>query len=390
VRRAAREEAAAGAPTPFYLYDAGALARAADRWRRAAGRRAKIFYPYKCNRHPPLLDHLAAAGFGAEINVPADLSRAVGRGIGPDRLVVHGPAKAGNFIDAAIAAGATLVADGIEDADAIFGRSRALGRRTPYLLRVRSTQAREGQRDLGMPAADAAAVLARARRGGHPPPSGLAFHLGTGVPGPGPYFGAIRSVAGIAAVLREAGAPVRILDLGGGFTTSAESRFDDRGRPRRSAWTEPAAIVGDLASEVARRIGDPELWIEPGRALAAEAFDLVTRVVRVRGRREIFVDASRMAHGFFVSRGRHPVESIPARRGAAAVLSIAGPLGTDLDVFVRRARMVVPRVGDLLVIGAVGAYNLIAANEWAGPIPPVVDSRELRGAPAEKRSRRNS
>jgi diaminopimelate decarboxylase len=376
-RREALAAAAARAKTPFYFYDAIALQRAADRWRRAAGSRAKIFYPYTCNRHPPLLDHLAAAGFGAEINVAGDLSRAIGRRIGADRLVVHGPAKAEDFIDAAIAAGATLVADGIEDADAIFGRGRALDRRPPYLLRVRSPHARAGQRDLGMPPADAAAILERARRGGHPLPSGLAFHLGTGLPGPGPYLGSIRSVARTAALLREAGAPVRILDVGGGFSTAAESRFDDRGRLHRSTWTEPATIVRDLVSEVRRRIGDPEIWIEPGRALVAEAFHLVTRVVRVRGKREIFVDASRMSHGFFVSRGEHPIASIPARRGPSVMAAIAGPLGTDLDVFVRGIRMAVPRVGDVLVIGAVGAYNLIAANEWAGPVPPVVGSGDL-------------
>jgi diaminopimelate decarboxylase len=63
---------------------------------------------------------------------------------------------------------------------------------------------------------------------------------------------------------------------------------------------------------------------------------------------------------------------LPSRRGPKVSVDIAGPLGTDLDVFIRRARMVCPREGDVLVIGAVGAYNLIAANEWAGPIPPVV------------------
>ena len=379
-RRSARAAAAAaveGAATPFYFFDAAALARAADRWRRAAGRRAKIFYPYKCNRHPPLLDSLAAAGFGAEINVPGDLSRAVARGIGPDRLVVHGPAKTGDFIDAAIAAGATLVIDGVEDADAVFARGRALGRRATYLLRLRSTHARAGQSDLGMPEEDVPAILERARRGGRSLPSGLAFHLGTGLPGPGPYLASIRSVAKTADVLREAGAPVRILDAGGGFSSSFESRFDDRGRPQRSVWTEPARIIADLASEAARRIGEVELWLEPGRALAAGAFHLVTRVVRVKGGREIFVDASRMSHAFFVSRGEHSVEAIPARRGPVVTAAIAGPLGTDLDVLVRRVRMVLPRAGDVLVIGAVGAYNLIAASEWAGPLPQVVDGGAL-------------
>ena len=369
--------AAAGARTPFYFYDEAALSRAAARWRRAARRRAKIFYPYKCNRHPPVLDRLAAEGFGAEINVPADLPRAAARGVDGDRLLVHGPAKARDFIDAAIAAGATLVTDGLEDADAMLGRCRALGRRAPYLLRIRSADARAGQRAFGMAPEDVPALVERARRAGHPPPSGLAFHLGTGLPGPAPFLRSIRSMAPIAAFLRDAGAPVKILDVGGGFSSSSESRFDDRGRPRRPAWTEPEAIVRDLAREIVRRIGDPEVWIEPGRALVADAFHLVARVIRVRGEREVFLDASRVGHGYFVARGSHPVAAFPSRRGPAVSLVIAGPLGTDLDVFIRRIRMVRPREGDVVVIGAVGAYNLIAANEWAGPIPPVLSAARL-------------
>jgi diaminopimelate decarboxylase len=365
-------KAAEGAKTPFYFYDEMALSRAAARWRRAVRRQGEIFYPYKCNRHPPVLDRLAAEGFGAEINVPADLARARARGIEGDRLLVHGPAKAREFIDAAIAAGATLVADGLEDADAMLGRCRALGRRAPYLLRIRSADARAGQRAFGMAPGDVPALVERARRAGHPLPSGLAFHLGTGLPGPAPYLRSIRSVAPIAAFLRDAGAPVKIFDVGGGFSSSSESRFDDRGRSRRPGWTEPEAIVRDLSREIARRIGDPEVWFEPGRALVAEAFHLVARVIRARGEREIFLDASRVGHAFFVARGAHPVAAFPSRRGRPVQIVIAGPLGTDLDVFIRRVRMVPPREGDVIVIGAVGAYNLIAANAWAGPIPPVV------------------
>jgi diaminopimelate decarboxylase len=285
---------------------------------------------------------------------------------------VHGPAKAQDFIDASIAAGATLVADSLEDAGAMLARCRALGRRAPYLLRLRSAEARAGQRAFGMAPADVAVVLERARRSAHPPPSGLAFHLGTGLPGPAPFLRSIRTLAPIAAFLRDAGAPVRIFDAGGGFSSPAESRFDDRGRPQRSAWTDPGTIVRDLTREIERRIGDPEVWLEPGRALVAEAFHLVARVIRVRGESEIYLDASRVGHGFFVARGAHPVATLPSRHGRKASIVVAGPLGTDLDVFIRRARMVRPREGDVVVIGAVGAYNLIAANEWAGPIPPVI------------------
>jgi diaminopimelate decarboxylase len=270
------------------------------------------------------------------------------------------------------------VADGPEDAAAIFARARAVGKTPRYLLRLRAEDARTGQRAFGMDAAEVPRVVERARRNSLPPPAGLAFHLGTGLPGIAPYRRTILAAARIAAFLRQAGSPVEILDVGGGFSSDAESRYDDRGRPHRVRWTEPERIVRDLTFEVRRRIGEPEIWIEPGRALVAEAFLLVSRVIRVRARRVVFVDASRMAHGFFIARGAHPVSSIPPRRGERSVCSIAGPLGTDLDVFVRRARMVPPREGDLLVFGAVGAYNLIAANGWAGPVPTVLDAEDLR------------
>jgi len=363
---------AVGSPTPFYFYDEAALGRAAARWKRAARSGVRVFYPYKCNRHPAVLDRLAREGFGAEINVAADMPEAAARGIEGKRLVVHGPAKTASLIDDALAAGAMLVADGPEDAAAIFARARAVGKTPRYLLRLRTEDARTGQRAFGIDAEEVPRIIEGARRNSLPPPSGLAFHLGTGLPGIAPYRRTILAASRLAPLLREAGSSVEILDVGGGFSSSAESRYDDRGRPHRVHWTEPDRIVRDLTSEIRRRIGEPEIWIEPGRALVAEAFLLVTRVIRVRARRVVFVDASRMAHGFFIARGAHPVSSIPPRRGGRSVFSIAGPLGTDLDVFVRRVRMVPPREGDLVVFGAVGAYNLIAANGWAGEIPPVV------------------
>ena len=367
------ETALAGRATPFYWFDRGALERSIARWVSAGRLGATVFYPYKCNRHSALLDHLARS-FGAEINIAADLPAAVARGLSGPRLVVQGPAKERGFIDAALAAEATLVADATGDADAIFARGRALGRRPRYLLRLHERDARRGQHAFGMSGAEALRIARNALRRGDPAPNGLAFHLGTGLPNFAPFRRSIRAAASVARALAAAGAPVSVLDAGGGFPCAAESRFDDRGRPHRTAWTDPRAIVRDILTETRRAIGDVELWVEPGRALVADAFSLVARVVRARPRGEVYVDASRMAHAFFAARGRHPIAAIPARRGRPSRLTIAGLLGTDLDVFARDVPLVPPRDGDAIVFGAVGAYNLIAANEWAGPVPPVVEA----------------
>jgi diaminopimelate decarboxylase len=270
-----------------------------------------------------------------------------------------------------IAERGVLVADGPEDLALILGRARAARRRPDYLIRLRTPQARVGQRGFGIEASDVPALARRALRAGAPP-LGIAFHLGTGIPSSAPYRASLRSASATARALSEIGAAPAVIDVGGGFSSPGESRFDDRGRHLRAGWTDPATIVRVLCAGARRAIGDVEVWMEPGRAIVADAFRLVCRVLRVRAGREVFVDASRMAHGFFVARGSHPLEFHPKRRGRPAPLVIAGPLGTDLDVFVRRAVAVPPREGDRIVIGAVGAYNLIAANSWAGPIPPVM------------------
>ena len=359
------------APTPFYLYEPERLAAAARRWKEAAAGRARLFYPFKTNRHPAVLDAVALEGFGAEINIAADLPEALARGFSGDRLLVQGPAKSQELVDRVIAEGGTLVADGAEDLAAILARARAAARPVRYLIRLRTREARLGQRAFGVDPEDAPALARRALRCGAPP-LGIAFHLGTGIPSSAPYRASLRSAARTARALSAIGAAPAVIDVGGGFSSPAETRFDDRGRPRRAAWTDPGKIVRGLCEDARRAIGEVEVWMEPGRAIVAGAFRLVCRVLRVRGGREVFVDASRMAHAFFVARGSHPITFHPKRRGPSADLVISGPLGTDLDVLVRRHRAVAPKEGDLVVFDGVGAYNLIAANAWAGPVPPVI------------------
>jgi len=372
--------------TPFYYFDESKLRDLARHWRRAAKIGLKIFYPYKCNRFPGILDSFAREGFGAEINIAADLNEARIRGIEGDRLLMHGPVKEPDAIDRVLAAGGSFAVDSIADGNAVLERSFAIGRRPRYLLRIRAADAREGQRAFGMTPTDIARFTRVAARGGRPLPAGLAFHLGTGISTVAPYRTSIRVAAKLARVQKNSGAPVSILDVGGGFPSAGETRFDDRGRPHRTSWTDPAVIARDLAGEARRRLGDVEVWIEPGRALVADAFHLVTRVVRVRAGRDVFVDGSRMAHGFFIARGSHPVVLIPSRRGKVLPVVLAGPLGTDLDVFVRRLAAVPPREGDVLVFGNVGAYNLIAANAWAGAIPPVKTSGDAKALKERRES----
>jgi diaminopimelate decarboxylase len=371
LRAAAR--LAKGRSTPFYLFDpveAGASARRWNDLARAHGN-LEIFYPYKCNRHPALTRLFAREGLGAEVTSPADLSDALVTGLPGERVVFQGPAKDRASLDRALGAGALIVADGPEDGAALRARARAVGKSPRYLLRLRPEACEAEQRPFGMSAREAFELLRRLVREGRALPRGLAFHLGTGLSSARLYLRAIREAGCLAAQLGKLGVQTKTLDVGGGFAGRGGSRRDAGGRLRRPP-PRLEVFVSEIMAGAHRALPGARILVEPGRALAGDCFHLVTRVLRVRGRR-VYVDASRMSHAFFVARGKHPFTPIPMRERGAPPVTVAGPLAVGLDVLSESEAIGRPREGDLVVIGSVGAYNLIAANAWAGPTPEVVE-----------------
>jgi diaminopimelate decarboxylase len=368
VARLARSRA-----TPFYLFERGTARASLRRWRKAAGAAdgVALFYPWKCNRHGGLVDLARSEGYGAEVTAGEDLVAALRDDRSGSRVIFQGPVKSPAALDAALAAGAWLVADSAEDAAAILDRAGALRLSPRYLLRFRPASSEPSQRGFGLTARGVAAFGARAVREGRPLPEGLAFHLGTGLASPAPFAAAIREAGRLAEALARLGVAVRVLDVGGGFPALREARRDARGRIRSRA-ASPEAFLRAIRAEARRAVPGARLFLEPGRAVASDAFHLVTRVVRTTERR-VYVDASRMAHAFFVPRGSHPFRAVPRRAGRGAV-EVRGPLPTNLDLFAERVPIGRPRPGDLLVIESVGAYNLITANAWSGAVPEVVEA----------------
>jgi diaminopimelate decarboxylase len=367
--------------TPFYLFDETALREAATAWRRAADAiGGDVFYPYKCHRGPEVLGPVAAAGLGAEVTTLADLERAGRLGLSGDRVVVHGPAKAIDLLDAGLAKGTLFVADGREDLAAILARGASAGRPPRYLLRLSPSAADAEQRPFGLPARELLSLARDLARRGVATASGLAFHLGTGIASPRPYLAALAEASGVRRELDTLGVRTSLIDLGGGFAAPGESRLGSGGRARPSG--AGPSMLGPIGARLFRLFGrDVRALLEPGRAVVSGSVHLVGRVVRVKtGRRKTaYLDASRLAHAFWIARGRHPVAVVPARRGPIAPTALAGPLGVGIDLFAESERLPPLQPGDLVVIGSVGAYNQNCANTWAGPVPPVVSAPSPRG-----------
>src|SRR5262249_42117825 len=157
-----------------------------------------------------------------------------------------------HLIDIAIASGSLLVADSPEDAEAILARGRALRKPPRYLLRIAVRAAEADQRGFGLEAREAVALAREGAPRASTPPEGLAFPLGTGIPGLAPSERAVREAAGVARSLASLGIPASVLDFGGGFASDAESRRDRRGRPRRRGL--PADRIVPPLARLARKL----------------------------------------------------------------------------------------------------------------------------------------
>src|SRR6185436_8134485 len=105
----------------------------------------------------------------------------------------------------------------------------------------------------GCPPAEAVALLRAARL--HARTLGVAFHVGSQCEDPAAWT---RALALVGEVVREAGVPVEVVDVGGGFPV----RYPDRDpRGRGGARPQPrAAVVGRARPRAGRRRhlgGDP-------------------------------------------------------------------------------------------------------------------------------------
>jgi ornithine decarboxylase len=196
---------------------------------------------------------------------------------------------------------------------------------------------------------DAAIALLRVARP-HAARLGVSFHVGSQCLDPAAYA---RAIALAAAVIRQAGVAVELLDVGGGFPVA----YPDVVPPPLSAFT--GAIAAAVAAE---RLGDLALWAEPGRALVAGGTSVVLQVQHRRGD-TLFVNDG--VYGALSDAGapgfRFPARLIRPEGGSPAPLrpfAFFGPTCDSADHM--KGPFLLPsdvREGDWIELGQLGAYG---------------------------------
>ena len=372
---------AAEVGTPVYVYSRGELERAYRAFDAALdGIPHRVCYAVKANSSLGILNVLIGLGAGADIVSEGELVRWIKAGGDPAKVVFSGVGKTVHELKAALAAGiGTFNVESAEELDVIDRVAREAGTRARIALRVNpdvdpqthpyiSTGLKQNKFGVGM--AEARALLGRAAKLGGLEIVGVDCHIGSQLTKTSPFTDAIARLVALIQELASDGIKVKHIDVGGGLGID----YGKGDAPPPSPAEYGAAVRDALAPLTALGV---TLYTEPGRVIVGRAGALVTSVLyRKRNEAKHFtiVDAAMndlmrpALYGSF-----HPMRPVARPDRPAITTDIVGPICETGDFFARDRELPELAQGELLWIGAAGAYgSAMASNYNTRPRAPEV------------------
>lgn len=374
--------------SPIYVFDEDDFRARCTEFRKAF-HDFDIYYAGKAFLCRAAARLVAEAGLGLDVCTGGELMVAQSAGFPAERIVMHGNNKTDQELALAVAARVgRYVVDSFDEIDRLTALARRVGTRPHVLIRVsvgvmaethvNIATAHEDQK-FGFPLADgsAAAAARRLLDEGVLDLCGLHIHIGSQIFGSDSFErGARRALRLRAELMRERGALLQELSLGGGFGIAYVSAHRtmapvDLANRLRSAVNSECARLGQRA---------PRLAIEPGRALVGPAGTTIYTVGTVKPlsglRTYVSVDGG-MSDNIRPALYDGVYSAVLADRRSAAEPMLARIVGRHCDagdIVVRDDYLPADvRIGDLLAVPGTGAYCRSLSNNFNHvPRPPVV------------------
>jgi diaminopimelate decarboxylase len=360
-------ELAAEFGTPAYVYaedDMRARARSFHEAFRARAEHFEVIYASKAFPCTAAYRLFAEEGLSADVASGGELHMALAAGMDPKRLYMHGNNKSPAELDYAIETGlGHIVVDSFDEIERLRGRGqRVLLRVTPGIEPSTHEFIQTGQVDskFGFQVGEVdRAVQACADAGLEL--CGLHAHIGSQILD-------VDVFEKLGELLAEMG-DWPLLNLGGGLGIAYTA--DD----------SPPSIEEYVDALLRHAPRDVTVLCEPGRALVGNAGVTLYRVgtiKRIPGvRTYVAVDGGMSDNLRPMLYGARYEAEIADRFGGGRLCTIAGMHCESGDILVRDVELNDPRVGDVLVIPATGAYSHAMANNYnAVPRPPVIFCRD--------------
>ena len=352
--------------TPCYVYSRAALEGAYREFDDAfAGVDHLVCYALKANSNLAILGLFARLGSGFDIVSGGELARVIAAGGDPRKIVFSGVGKTEREMRQALDAG--ILCFNVEseaELDRLNGVAAEAGKRAPISLRVNPDvdprthpYIATGLKDskFGVAFDDARDLYRRAADLRHIAVHGVDMHIGSQITELEPYREAVVKMLDLVETLRGDGIALSHVDLGGGLGI----RYRDEHPVRVSEYAEMVRSLFEGRDE--------RLLFEPGRRLVGAAGVLLTRVEFLKPgdtRSFAIVDAAMndlLRPSLYDA--WHPVDAVRPRAGRVQEWEIVGPICESGD-FLAHGRHLALAPGDLLAIGAAGAYGHVMSSNY--------------------------
>ena len=369
--------------SPLYVYDLDEAERQAKALFELLPKGAQVLYSVKANPIPEVCAALRTAGCRVEIASPLELDVVREAGFRPDQILCSGPGKNASLVREMLLADVThFSCDSWYDLERLAGVASRTKKPAKALLRLQVSGAPTGSVGVGAkeshfgadPATlvDGAAARVGALRGAEL--AGIHIYCGGQIQGADKLASTFEYAINLAEQITQAGVPLRLLDIGGGF-------------PWPFGTSDTPADISGLREKLQRLnaqrrlTADAQLWFESGRYLAASCGTLLSTVLDVKvavgGRTHIILDTGMIHLGGMAGLGRiyRAVASIEplAKTDGEKLQSVdvMGPTDYALDYVTRDASVPPLKPGDMVAIPNVGAYGLTASLvAFTGLRPP--------------------
>lgn len=353
--------------TPCYIYSRATLERHWQAFDTAFGERPHLVcFAVKANANLGVLNVLARLGSGFDIVSVGELERVLAAGGDPAKVVFSGVGKRVDEMRRALEVGIRCFnvesAAELERLNRIAGEA---GKIAPVALRVNpdvdakthpyiSTGLKENK--FGVPMDAALDLYRQAAALPHIHVSGVDCHIGSQLTELSPFLAALDRVLALVNTLADEGIMMDHLDLGGGLGVT----YNDETPP------QPA----EYAAALDRKLGDLpyEIYVEPGRAIAANAGVLLTRVEHLKpteGKDFAIIDAAMndLIRPALYSAWQKIVTVEEHPEGRSGRYDLVGPVCETGD-FLGKDRALTLKEGDLLAVRSSGAYGFSMASNY--------------------------
>jgi diaminopimelate decarboxylase len=345
-----------------------------------------LCYALKANANHSILKLLSEAGAGADIVSGGELHLALKAGFLPNKIVFAGVGKRADEIEYALQQNIfSFNVESVPELQAISRIALRIGKRANISLRINPDIDAQSHpyittglqtTKFGIEAAKALEVYRYAATLPSLNIIGIHTHIGSQITKIEPFVDTAKFVVTLIGQLREAGIQLTHIDFGGGVGVPYFNAIRHEALPIEDPSHDNIPEPADVMSAVLPLLQATgcSIWMEPGRAVIADAGVLLTRVVYIKDngvKKFVIVDGGlndlirpSLYHA------HHQIVPLVLKTYEHQKVDVVGPICESTDFFAQDRELSNVAIGDGLAILTAGAYGFVLSSNYNGRLRP--------------------